>query len=75
MIDRTVLDIALAHAAARCEEHEGISDKLAAVGIDAEGLESVIRDRIVVHKLDRERAIAFVQGYIEGIITGLQVRK
>lgn len=75
MIDRHVLNEALAHAAARCEEHDELPAKLAAVGIDAEGLESVIADRIGMHGLDRDQAITFVQGFIEGVITGVQVRK
>lgn len=70
---------ALDDALARIHEWDGgsVTDKLAAFGLDAEAVRQLLEQRWLAHGKTFEGAEAhllFVQGFVEGLVTGMQLR-
>ena len=66
------------HALARIHEFDGggVEAKLAAFGLDAESVRQLLEERWVAHRGQFEGAshVVFVQGFVEGLVTGLQLQ-
>ncbi len=66
------------HALARIHEFDGagVETKLAAFGLDSESVRQLLEERWIAHQGQFEGAshVVFVQGFVEGLVTGLQLR-
>jgi hypothetical protein len=62
-------------ALARVHEWDGsdVTAKLAAFGLDAHAIASLLRDRLAVYQPDDETT--FIRAYVEGVVVGLQLAK
>ena len=66
------------HALARIHEFDGggVEAKLTAFGLDAESVRQLLEERWIAHRGQFEGAshVVFVQGFVEGLVTGMQLR-
>lgn len=71
---------ALHEALARLQEYESLDDKLAVYDLSVPSLEAVLTARWSVYSAEFGKALAgdrhhlLVRGFIEGLLTGLQLR-
>lgn len=69
---------ALGHALGRVHEFDTIEDKLAVYGLDPDAVAKVLGERWTRYRDEHEdsddSAIVFIRAWVEGLLTGMQVR-